>query len=232
MFLLSIIPTYSQTRVDSLEYLGRFFKTNLLNTGFDKQLNTFHLFSRLQLYGTFDNTVILLNENFGSTFIRNETKNTRDEQHFNLNAKYLFNKDLAIGLLGNNSALSDNRSVGISNSSVNYATIFSEIKPLSKVQINPFAGYSSNNQIGVTDNGYVYGLEGTLDNVRFSDIEINSELRFRNEDIVPRRNLIRYFSLSVGNNFDRDVSNNIRTNFSQNRKDFYFEADSITAIAI
>ena len=221
--------SYSQTRVDSLEFLGRSFNINLLNTTFDKQLNTFYLISQLKLYGNYDKVNIRMNENFGSTFIRNESKNTRDEQHFNLNAKYLFRKDISFGFLGSSSLLSDNRSLGINESSINYVSVFSELQPMDKLRVNPFAGYSSNTQIGITDNGSLYGIEGLLENYSVSELEINSELRFRNEDIIPRRNLIRFYALSIGNNFDRSVSNIIRTFFSQSRKDFYFEADSITS---
>ena len=220
---------YSQTRVDSLEFLGRFLNAKLFNTTFDKQLNTFHLNSQLQLYGNFEDVIIRMNENYGSTFIRNETKNTRDEQHFNLNAKYLFRKDIWFGISGSSSLLSDNRSLGINESAVNFAAVFSELKPIDNIRLAPFGGYTSNRQIGVTDNGSLYGVEGLLENLNLSDLNINSVLRFRNEDIIPRRNLIRYYELSVNNNFDRSVSNTIQTFFSQSRKDFYFEADSITS---
>ena len=228
IFLINPL-SYSQTRVDSLEFLGRFLNAKLFNTTFDKQLNTFHLNSQLQLYGNFEDVIIRMNENYGSTFIRNETKNTRDEQHFNLNAKYLFRKDISFGISGNSSLLSDNRSLGINESAVNYAAVFSELKPIDNLRLAPFGGYTSNRQIGVTDNGSLYGVEGLLENLNFSDLNINSVLRFRNEDIIPRRNLIRYYELSVNNNFDRSVSNTIQTFFSQSRKDFYFEADSITS---
>lgn len=228
IFLINPL-SYSQTRVDSLEFLGRFLNAKLFNTTFDKQLNTFHLNSQLQLYGNFEDVIIRMNENYGSTFIRNETKNTRDEQHFNLNAKYLFRKDIWFGISGSSSLLSDNRSLGINESAVNYAAVFSELKPIDNVRLAPFGGYTSNRQIGVTDNGSLYGVEGLLENLNLSDLNINSVLRFRNEDIIPRRNLIRYYELSVNNNFDRSVSNTIQTFFSQSRKDFYFEADSITS---
>ncbi len=228
IFLINPL-SYSQTRVDSLEFLGRFLNAKLFNTTFDKQLNTFHLNSQLQLYGNFEDVIIRMNENYGSTFIRNETKNTRDEQHFNLNAKYLFRKDIWFGISGSSSLLSDNRSLGINESAVNYAAVFSELKPIDNIRLAPFGGYTSNRQIGVTDNGSLYGVEGLLENLNFSDLNINSVLRFRNEDIIPRRNLIRYYELSVNNYFDRSVSNTIQTFFSQSRKDFYFEADSITS---
>ena len=219
----------SQTRVDSLEYLGNVFKVNLLNTRFEKQLNTFYLNSRFQLMQNIDKVSIRINENFSSTFIRNESKNTRDEQHFNLNTKYLLSKNFSLGIAGSSSLLSDNRSFGINESAVNYAALFGEVSPAEKIRISPFGGYLNNRQIGTADNGTIYGLEGLLDNLNWSDLNINSELRFRNEDIIPRRNLIRYYALSVANNFDRNINNNIKTNFSQNRKDFYFEADSITS---
>ncbi|MDP2363285.1 MAG: hypothetical protein Q8M94_05900, partial [Ignavibacteria bacterium] len=113
-------PITSQTRVDSLEYLGNVFKANLFNTRFEKQLNTFYLNSQFQLIENFDNLFIRLNENFASTFIKNESKNTRDEQNFNLHTKYLLSKDFSFGIAGNSSLLSDNRSLGINESAVNY----------------------------------------------------------------------------------------------------------------
>ena len=228
LFFLSI-DFFAQTRVDSLEYLGRFFNRNLLSSNFDKQLNTFHLSNQVQLFGNFDNLVIRLNESFNSTFIRSESKNTRDEQLFNLNVKYRLNNQLFVGLSGNSSLLSDNRSLGINETAVNSASVFSDWTALPNIRVNPFFGYSSNRQIGITDNGFVYGLEGLMNNLALSDLTLNSDLRFKNEDVLPRRNLIRYFALSVSNSFDRGVVNNIRTYYSQSRKDFYFDADSITS---
>lgn len=219
----------AQTCVDSLEYLGRFFNRNLLSSSFDKQLNTFHLSNQIQVVGNYNDLVIRLNENFNSTFIRSESKNTRDEQIFNLNAKYRLNNQLFIGLSGNSSLLSDNRSLGINETAVNSASIFTDWNMMSNIRLNPFWGYSSNRQIGITDNGYLYGLEGLINNLTLSDLNINSDLRLKNEDVLPRRNLIRYFALSVSNSFDRGFVNNIRTYFSQSRKDFYFDADSITS---
>lgn len=222
-------PVLPQTRVDSLEYLKPVIKINYLASRFDKQLNTYYLNSRFQLISEDQNYYFRINENFNSTFIRNESRNTRDEQHLNLNTKYIFSEQFLGGISANSSVLSDNRSLGINESSVNYATFFSEITPVKKLILSPFAGYSRNHQIGVTDYGLVYGLEGTLDKIRMSDLDIISELRYRNEDILPRRNLLRYYFLSVSNNFDRNVLNSIRTSYSQSRKDFYFLADSLTS---
>ncbi len=225
-FTISIVP---QTRVDSLEYLGRLQRTNFLTTQFDKQLNTFYLTSQFQLFNETDDFAFRVNENFASTFIRSVNKNTRDEQHFNLSFKYKLNKAIQLGALANSSLLSDNRSLGINESAVNYVTMFSELRPIENLIISPFGGYSNNKQIGITDNGAVYGVEGLFDDMTMTDLEINSELRFKNEDILPRRNLLRSFGLSVVNNFDKGVANKIRTGFNQSRKDFYFNSDPSTS---
>jgi hypothetical protein len=156
-------------------------------------------------------------------------KNTRDEQHLNLGFKYKLNKAIQLGALANSSLLSDNRSLGINESAVNYVTMFSELRPIENLIISPFGGYSNNKQIGITDNGAVYGVEGLFDDMTMTDLEINSELRFKNEDILPRRNLLRSFGLSVVNNFDKGVANKIRTGFNQSRKDFYFNSDPSTS---
>jgi hypothetical protein len=228
-FLLPLsVDTLSQTRVDSLEYLGSVIQANYINTRFEKQLNTFYLNSNFRLSSVSENILFKINENFGSTFIRNQFGNTRDEQHLNLYSKYIFSKDISVGFAGNSSLLSDNRSLGgINESAVNYAALFSEIRPLDKLTISPFGGYSNNRQIGKSDYGTLYGLEVSLDKLDLAELDINSELRLRNEDILPRRNLIRFFALSVSNNFDRGINNNIRTNFSENRKDFYTDVDSL-----
>lgn len=232
-FLLILIALnsfiYPQTRVDSLEYLGNFSRINLFDTRFDKQLNTFYLNSQLQAYNKFDYLEIRLNENYNSTFVRSQNNNTRDEQHFSLISKYHLSNKFNLGLAGSNSVLSDNRSLAINDASVAYATLFSVYNPIDRIFLAPFAGYSSNKQIGAIDRGTVYGLEGMIDDFRVSDFNLNSIFRFRNEDVLPRRNLIRYHFLSTTNNFEKVVSNTLGITFFENRKDFYFIADSITS---
>lgn len=225
-FFLNAQSSFNQTRVDSLEYIGNLYFSNSLKSRFEKQLNTFSLNTNLHLTKKFEDLAIRINENLGSTFIRNELGNTRDEQQLYLFTKLILSQNVNIGLSGNSALLSDNRSLGINESAVNYAAFYSEIKPIKQLSIAPFAGYSNNRQIGRSDNGLLYGLEASLFRFGISELDITSELRFRNEDILPRRNLIRYYTLSVSNKFDKGFNNNIRTNFSQNRKDFYIDADS------
>lgn len=222
------LPLYSQVRVDSLEYLGTSLRQNLLFTRLDKQINTFYLNSGLKLFVASEKYDIHLTENFNSTFMRGFQNSARDEQHLTIRTSYKIEDEIKVGFLGSSSILSDNRRLEINQASVSFATLFSELEPSRNIIISPFTGYSRNSQIGENDYGMVYGFEGLANNILLSDFRINSELRLRNEDIMPRRNLNRYFQLSAANYFDVNVSNTINFFFSQSRKDFYFSIDSLT----
>lgn len=91
------------------------------------------------------------------------------------------------------------------------------------------AGRPVHREVGESDNGPVYGGEALLNNLNISDFDFLSELKFKNEDISPRKNALRYFNLTVTNALNPEVSNIIMFQYFQNRKDFYFSADSITA---
>ncbi|MCJ7554539.1 MAG: hypothetical protein MUO34_11715, partial [Ignavibacteriaceae bacterium] len=148
----------------------------------------------------------------------------------NFRTAYKYSNEVKLGILGSSTVLADNRNIEINQASVSFATLFSEIEPYKNILFSPFGGYSSNSQVGENDYGFVYGLEGVARNLLLSDFRLNSELRFRNEDITPRRNLIRYFQLTAANFFEQNISNTINFLFTQSRKDFYFQTDSLTQV--
>jgi hypothetical protein len=125
--------------------------------------------------------------------------------------------------------LSDNRRIEINQASVSSAILFAQYMPEEFLLIDPFFGYSFNRQIGEADNGYVYGSEALLNNYRLSDFNLQSALRFNNEDISPRKNFLRYINVASSKEFNQFVSNTFEGKFIQKRKDFYYTADSVTA---
>ncbi len=220
----------AQVNVSTLEYLGSTFRQNDFYTRFDKQLNTFYLNTGLKLFVESEKFDVRINENFHSTFVRGFQSSTRDEQQLNFRTSYKYSNEVKFGILGSNTVLDDNRKLEINQASVSFATLFSEIEPHRNILFSPFGGYSRNSQVGENDYGFVYGLEGVARNLLLSDFRLNSELRFRNEDIMPRRNLIRYFQLTAANFFEQNISNTINFLFTQSRKDFYFQTDSLTQV--
>ncbi|GAB4298946.1 MAG: hypothetical protein Kow0098_24880 [Ignavibacteriaceae bacterium] len=202
---------------------------NIISTSFDKQLSTYSLNGNILLSGEPGILTYQLSEKYKSTLIRSSVDNIRDEQHFSLTTSAKLDNKIKIGLAALNTIYSDNRQIEINQASVSSAFLFSEYIPSEQLIISPYFGYSNNRQIGENDYGYLYGAEGSLNNFSLTDMQLDSWFKLKNEDISPRKNLERYFLLGITNTFDVDVKNIVTTSFSQNRKDFYYTADSVTA---
>ncbi len=223
------ISIYAQEDIDSLKIINLMNPPNLLSTKFDKQLNTYFLNSALYLNTDVGKLNLNLGENYKSTFIRSTEKSIRDEQQFSATGTYNLFPFLKFGANLSSSILSDNRKIEINQASISNVSLFTQIIPEEHLMLAPYFGYSNNRQIGEKDYGYVYGTEGVLNNQDFSNFNLFSEIKFRNEDISPRKNTIRLFDVSGTNVFNENVTNNVRARYYQNRKDFYYAADSITA---
>ena len=220
--------SYSQTP-DSLELLRSTNLGNFLSTRFLKQLSTHNLNTRFdasKAWGDFDFRV---SENFNSTFVRSTEKSIRDEQQLTLQTKYRIIPEANLGIGFSSSIFSDNRKIEINQASTSQAFLFSRIEPYDNAYIAPFLGYMNNKQVLNDDDGFLYGTEAMLNRFRISDLIVSSDIKFRNEDISPRKNTIRYYNLLLNSQFTSEVSNFLNASYSQNRKDFYFEADSITS---
>jgi len=233
--LLFIIILYSsseaQTFLDSVNFFNTGNLSNILLTRFEKQLNTYYLNSGINYAGTYGRISLGLYENYHSTFIRTDDKNIRDEHSLLLNTGYQVDSAVNLKLSLSNIILSDNRKIEINQASVSSFLLLGRVTPVEKLAITPFAGYTNNRQKLENDYGSVYGIGGALDRLDFSDLSLSSELLFRNEDISPRKNFNRLFNVSALNSFSRDVANNLNLRFSESRKDFYYDADSLTSAA-
>jgi len=220
---------FAQSSIDTLEYKVILQPLNRLFTNFDKQLNTYYLNSGFEVSGSSAPFSFSIKENFRSTLVKAGSNSIRDEQYFIFRGNYKFNRGLNAGLSVKSSLLSDDRQLAINQTAINHATLFTEIELLRQIYLTPYGGYSINKQVGVTDRGAIYGIEGFINDLDFIDFSLRSELKFENEDISPRKNLVRYFNFVVSNPFNPNVLNSFNTKFTQSRKDFYFPADSITS---
>ncbi|HED05488.1 MAG TPA: hypothetical protein ENI61_02245 [Ignavibacteria bacterium] len=230
ILLTIIIPkTFAQVAEDSLKYIPVNNQINFLSTRFNKQLNTYFLNTGFLYNKRINKFLFNLSENYNSTFTRSIERSTRDEHVFKLSGSYTLNQKLRIGAAVINKIYSDSRKIEINQASSSNATIFGVINPFKQIIISPFLGYSNNRQIGESNNGLLYGAEAYINNLRLSNFNIISKLKFKNEDIFPRKNTQRFYNFSVINNFNENVANYINIKYLQDRKDFYFTADSITA---
>lgn len=224
-----IVNLNAQTRIDSLEFLKPTSKYNLLSSKLDKQLNTYYLNSGFIFSKRISDLSFGVNEDYKSSYIRGIEKTVRDEHHFSLNMNYELSEKISIGVIGNNSILSDSRTLEINQSSISNLILFSRLQPLKDVSVAPFTGYSNNRQIGENDYGFVYGFEAGGENINLADFQFETDLKFKNEDISPRKNFLRYLNLNAINYFERNIYNNFNIKYYQTRKDFYINADSLTS---
>ena len=200
-FFFSSFTIFCQTSSDSLEFISVENPFNLLSTRLNKQLNTYSLQSIFLLNKQFDRINLKLSEGYNSSFVNSSEKSIRDEQSFSLSSSYKINSMLNLGLMVHNNILSDSRKIEINSASVSNTALFSEINPVDRLIITPYAGYMNNRQIGQNDYGALYGTEAVIDSLHISNFNIFSEFKFRNEDISPRKNALRYFDFQFTNNF-------------------------------
>lgn len=170
-----------------------------------------------------------LAEDFRSTIVKSSTKNIKDEQYFSLIGQYNLSDKIKLGGLFNNNIYSDDRSLDINKTSNLNSTFFVKYNPLEKVNIVPFVGYSVNNQVGERNDGIIYGTDASVDKLTIDEFDFETSFKLQNEDIAPRKNTLRTINIDVSNKFDKSLSNFISGAHSQQRRDFYFDADSIVS---
>lgn len=219
----------AQQITDSLRYSFTSPPANRIFSDFDKQLNTYFLNTGFDFAGSYSGFEYKINQNFRSTLVKTSTSSIRDEQYLSLTGQYNFNRIWNLGISANSNIVSDDRQLAINRAAINQAVLFSKLKVSSNILFVPYGGFSDNRQVSENDFGPIYGIEALGKNLEFTDFEVSSAFRFENEDISPRKNLLRLFNINVINPFNPDFSNLIQTQFTQSRKDFYFPADSIVS---
>jgi len=229
IILFLSINIYSQNVVDSLQFIKIYPDKNVLSSNFNKQLNTYLLLSALKYDNEFGKFRLSLNENYKSSYTRAGISSTREEHFLRLSTSYRLTSKFSLGILTNNNILSDSRQIDFNQASQTNAAFFTMYNPINRIYISPFFGYSYNEQTKENDYGYLYGTEALIDNILLSDNTLYSELKFRHEDIAPRKNSMQYYNFILTNQLSGNTGNMINASYSRNRKDFYFAADTIVA---
>lgn len=220
---------HAQIEKDSSVFSSANYSIKFLNNTIDKQLNTYIFNTQLKHSINSSKYFFGINENFSSTIISTVEKNIKDEQFLKLLGHYNFTEKIIGGIYLTNNIYSDNRQVAINKTSALNASLFLKFIPAKDIELIPFGGLSSNNQIGEKDNGFIYGTEALFNNFNLGDFDVSSFLRLQNEDISPRKNTYSYFSIDLNSNFEESFYNTISTYIANQRKDFYFIADESTA---
>ena len=227
LFLSTV--SYSQSVKDSLNFSHYNYRKDVFRTTFEKRLNTYNLRAGLNYSYKADKLFLGVYENYFSSLVTTNEKNIKDEQAISVLGEYRFNPFISSGIVTQNSIYSNDRKIAINEASNVYSTLFTKISPISQLKIIPYGGYSINKQVNEDDRGLIYGGNIELERYGISNFLINSTLKMQSEDISPRKNSYQIGSLRVKNNLDLDLTNVISADYSNTRKDFYFDTDSLTA---
>lgn len=229
LYCFLITTIHSQSIRDSLNFSHSKYLSNLFSTSLEKRLNTYNLRSNLGYSYSSNSFFFGIDENYFSSLVAAANKNIKDEQAVSIIGEYKYSALLHFGILTQNSIYSNDRKIAINQASNIYSTLFTKISPIDQLSITPYGGYSINKQVNEDDRGVIYGGNVTLDRYNFNDFQISSNLKLQNENISPRKNSHQIASVRVKNDLDFSITNLIEADYSNTRKDFYFDTDSLTA---
>lgn len=231
LLILFLFPSFinGQQLKDSLSFSTKPYSEKILSNSFNKQLNTnFYSLNFIESF-TFNKIFFGINEQYNSTIVKTNLKNIKDEHTLTTQTNYHLSEKFNFGFFLGNNIYNDDRNVGLNKASVITSIFLFNYSPIPKINLVPFLGFEQNNQLNEKDKGYVYGFETNTDDFNFGEFELNSIIKYKNEDITPKKNTLRLLNFDLKNNFDENFSNIISANYLQQRRDFYFTADKFTS---
>ncbi len=212
-------------------YIDSLLKLNNseIATAYNKFLNIHNFSNALNSAYSIGNWEFLASNNFNSTFIEAAPKIIRDDNLFLFTTRYKVLEFLKFGGFMKSRIVTDNRKIGLSNVSENTFGILSEIKPVNALIIQPLTGYKLDKQLEQIDKGFIYGADAFLNNFELSQYFFNSNVKYLNENLGPRNNLLLNSRFEVLKEFTKDIRNSFSLDFNEVKRDFYIKLDSSSA---
>jgi len=227
LFFLSSIAV-AQIPGDSLSFVKSRYSKSYLYSSFEKQLKTYNLHEQFSYGKQLENLFLGVNQTFVSTIIKSTENSIRDNAFFSFLGEYNITEKFAVGAHSNYNVYADDKQLAINNSSIFNASAYAKYYPAKRISFTPFFGFSRNEQIGIVDTGPLYGAEALLNEYSFNEFKLHSELKFQHEDIDPRKNTIYNVKFNIDKTFENSFRNQLLGVYSEQRKDFYFNTDSLT----
>lgn len=196
--------------------------------GFERDLNTYLWSGRLALFKTIGGSSYDFNDQYRSSTIITTQKFIKDEQSLTGFFSQRLDSEFRAKMSVSSLVLSDNRNLGISEVSSHQLLGGVEYHPFDSVEFTPMLGVRYDNQLGIHNQGLSYQLNGRINDLDLSGYRMNFLGKLAGDDIAPRKGIGDLASLGIIKVFSDEARNNLRFQFLQNRRDFYFNADSLT----
>ena len=226
-FGMQQIIAQREVNQESLSVLFNADSLNFFETKLDKLISMYQLETNFLYTKSFSDLSFSVKENYGTTLIKSADKSIKDEHFFSFGTAYNLDEKISGGFVVKHSILSDSRKIGINSAEQSSIVFFPRYTFTPEIFVAPFVGYSSNRQIGVHDDGILYGGEANIKINSGEGFELFSSIKIKEEDILPRKNNVRDFRISATNKFSEFIGNILTVSYFETRKDFYYEADSL-----
>ena len=210
-----------ETKTDTLS------ATNESNLSFERNLSTYHWNAGANYHWSSQAWKFRLSELFRSSLIRATEKFIKDEQNFSLMITRNLSDRLRIGFDAASLFFSDNRAIGINRASIHSGLLGFTYQFGRVFSISPNVGLKMDTQTGQQDKGVSYRLTSQICELDLSGYRTNFYGRFSEDRISPRKGESHAAILSIEKTFVQQSRGNLQVHFIRNRRDFYFQGDSL-----
>ncbi len=215
----------AQSLRDSTNYLFPKKKNRLLLQA-QKHINTLNINSDFFYKTHYKNFNFGIDSKINTAYFLAGNQSYRTARKIKIYTDYFFAKYFKSGFYISHNFFNDDKRLSISSAEVNQMMLYSTLG-LENFQLNLFGGISKNSQVNNTDTGPIYGAEGFIDSYKFENQIVTAKFHLSNEDISPRKNLLRNFEVSLLSLVSPDFTNTLGFGYFERGKDFYIPIDSL-----
>jgi hypothetical protein len=167
-----------------------------------------------------------LSERFLSTLIQTEQKLITDEHSFDLQLRQRLSTPFSAGTRVTFYSLSDTKNIGISNASSRAFYGGFSYQPAIGINVEPFAGVRYDHQLDQRDSGPSYLLDLSAAGLDYNGYKTLLAGKWEYDLLSPRTLETRNAVVNIEKVFFEQTRNSLQFQYTRNRRDFYFAADS------
>jgi hypothetical protein len=209
-------------RVDTL------IRQNAAGIFLERNLNTFNWTGRAALDTAVAGNSFKLTEQYTSNVILLEgtpsvaAKNLESsQQQISLLTGRTLTNNLKAQAQWSSLGYSDNKAVGLSNTSFYSLLGGFEYDPYTFVSVSPMAGYRWDNQFDIHDKGFSYNISAQTRGISLDGYDISGTARFAEDRLDPRLLQNHFARVSTQKTFVGNTRDSLEIGWSRNRRDFY-----------
>ena len=200
------------------------YNSNIFSTVLNNNLNSANLNSRLfytNEIGKFKFTVL---NDYNSDLTKLDKNYSRDINNFNLSTEYKLKQNFSLGIGIQRKTFSDDKSVEVNQNNSNFLYTSLDYAPEIFAKVLTKVGYKTDDQIGVSTNGFCGQLNSFINGYQYRDYLINGKFNAGYENLVQKKNYLFELYGNVLKSFSNNTDNLGIIRGYTTRNDFFIPA--------